>query len=78
MKKSSIHIGQLIRTQLKSQNHTVAWLADKLLIQRPNCYRILRAESIDTDRLLLISQILHHDFFAEYSKCLAETPYHNY
>lgn len=65
-----IHVGGLIRAELTRQNKTVVWLADQLSIHRPNCYRILRAKSIDTDLLLRISGSLRHDFFAEYSKKL--------
>lgn len=77
MSHENLHIGALIRAELTRQGRTVQSLSDALCIHRPNCYRILRNPSIDTDQLLLISRILHHDFFAEYSKCLAETPYHN-
>lgn len=65
-----IHIGELIRAELVRQSKTVTWLADQLAIHRPNCYRILRAKSIDTDLLLRISRMLKHDFFTEYSKRL--------
>lgn len=67
MKESHVHVGELIRTELNHQSHTVTWLAQELGIQRPNCYRILHARSLDTEKLFLISQILHHDFFEEYS-----------
>lgn len=66
----SIHVGGLIRSKLTRQNKTVVWLADQLTICRPNCYRILRAKSIDTDLLMRISKVMKHDFFAEYSKQL--------
>ena len=69
--KPIIHIGALIRAELTRQQITVTNLAGALGIQRPNCYRILRNPSIDTDLLMRISRILQHDFFAEYSKCLA-------
>ena len=71
-----IHVGGLIRSELTRQNKTVAWLADQLAIHRPNCYRILRSKSIDTDLLLRISRILKHDFFAEYSKCINSKKLH--
>lgn len=72
MEKNShpIHIGGLIRTELTRQDKTVVWLADQLAIHRPNCYRILRGKSIDTDLLMRISNAMRHDFFAEYSKKL--------
>lgn len=66
----TIHIGSSIRAELTRQQKTIVWLADQLAIHRPNCYRILRGKSIDTDLLMRISNAMKHDFFAEYSKKL--------
>ena len=70
MKSKPLHIGQEIQSQLEKQDNTVTWLANQLSIQRPNCYRILRSANINTDRLVIISNVLKYDFFAEYSKRL--------
>lgn len=67
MKPCSINIGALIRTELDRQHLTVSWLAKQLSIQRPNCYRLLRASSLQTETLFRVSQVLQHDFFADYS-----------
>lgn len=69
-KISTIHVGNLIRAEMTRQNRTVVWLSNQLVIHRPNCYRILRAKSIDTDMLMRISGILNHDFFADFSNRL--------
>lgn len=68
--RPTIHIGASIRAELTRQQLTISYLAAELGLHRPNCYRILRNPSIDTEMLLRISQILKHDFFAEYSRKL--------
>lgn len=70
MKRNPIHVGSLVRTELSRQNHTVAWLAEQLGIQRTNCYRFLRAQSLHTDQLARISVAMKHDFFADCSKAV--------
>ena len=73
MKTNSIHAGSLVRVELYRQNHSVAWLADKLGIKRPNCYRILYAQSLHTANLERLSIVMQHDFFADYTKELHVT-----
>lgn len=68
MNSNLIHVGLLIRAELFKQQKTVKWLADKLGIQRANCYRILNAPSIHTAQLISISTAMKHDFFAEISE----------
>ncbi len=70
MNPNPIHVGLLIRAELFKQQKTVKWLADKLGIQRANCYRILNAPSIQTAQLIGISTAMKHDFFAEISEQL--------
>lgn len=70
MKMPPIHIGSLIRVELSRQNQTVIWLAGQLGIERTNCYRFLRAQSLHTDQLARISIAMKHDFFADCSKAL--------
>ncbi len=66
-----IHIGLLIRAELFKQQKSVKWLADKLGVQRANCYRILNAPSIHTAQLISVSVAMQHDFFAEISNQLS-------
>lgn len=61
-----IHIGELIREELRRQERSVAWFARKLYCDRTNAYNIFRRSSIDTETLLRISRILDHDFFIHY------------
>lgn len=65
-----IHIGHIIREELRSQGRSVTWLAKQLNIDRRVCYRIFHSYSIDTQVLFRISRILGKDFFADYSACL--------
>ena len=70
MKRNPIHIGSLVRVELFRQHQTVTWLAEQLGIERTNCYRFLRAQSLHTDQLARISVAMQHDFFADCSKSL--------
>ena len=69
---STLHIGNMIRSELIQQGRTISWLADQLGLQRPNCYRILRSPSLQTDLLFSICKILEYDFFSCYSNLLNE------
>lgn len=65
MEMPSVHIGNMVRAELERQGKSVAWLAEQLNMQRPNCYRLLRSQSIHTDQLRQLSVLLKHDFFAD-------------
>lgn len=71
-----IHVGSLIRAELTRQDQSVTWLAEQLGIERTNCYRFLRAQSLHTDQLMRISIVMQHDFFADYSKIIQLTSKH--
>lgn len=63
-----VNIGQSIKDELRKQERTISWLAQKLNCHRSVVYRILSKNSIDTAMLKSISIILRHDFFKEYSE----------
>lgn len=65
-----LHIGTLIRLELMRQERTPTWLARKINCERTNVYDIFERASINTDLLFKISETLHYDFFAEYSRHL--------
>lgn len=65
-----IHIGHIIREELRDQGRTVTWLAQQLNTHRRACYRIFDNYSIDTQLLFRISKLLGKNFFAIYSKSL--------
>ena len=71
MKMNPIHVGSLIRAELTRQDQSVTWLAEQLGIERTNCYRFLRAQSLHTDQLSRISIAMQHDFFSDLSKQLS-------
>jgi plasmid maintenance system antidote protein VapI len=62
-----IHIGNLIREELRRQGHTNQWLADQIGVTPRTLQRIFNKPSIDTQLLLLISKTLDFDFFSIYS-----------
>lgn len=57
-----IHIGKLIEEELHRQERSVTWFANKLYCDRTNTYKIFKRQSIDTELLLRISQVLHVNF----------------
>ena len=61
-----IHIGGLIKVEMQRQGRSVSWLARQLYCDRRNVYDIFKRQSIDTQQLLRISQLLGHNFFAYY------------
>ena len=63
-----IHIGNLIREELKHQERSVAWFARHLNCERTNVYNIFKRDSIDTALLARISNILGRDFFRDLSE----------
>lgn len=65
-----IHIGNLIRDELRRSGHTNQWLADQLDIDRRTLQRLYNKPSIDTQQLFRISRILGKDLFAHYSNML--------
>lgn len=65
--KNNIHIGQLIKAELKKQGKTNIWFAQQLSVNIRTVNKIFLKEVIDTHQLLRISKILHKDFFQYYS-----------
>jgi len=63
-----IHIGNLIRQELKDQNYSIARLARQLGCDPSNLCKTLSKEEIHTNLLLRISVILRVDFFEFISK----------
>ena len=64
-----IHIGKLIEEELHRQERSVTWFANKLYLRpEPIHIKIFKRQSIDTELLLRISQVLHVNFFEYYSR----------
>ena len=66
-----IHIGNLIRDELRRQGHTNQWLADQLSVERSTVQRLFNKPSIDTQQLLRISKVLGKDMFIYYSNAFS-------
>ena len=65
-----IHIGNMIRKELKAQGRTMTWFANAIHSDRSNAYKMLKRDSIDLALLNKICQLLHHDFFRDCSDAL--------
>ena len=58
-------IGQIIEERVRLQNMDVTELAKKIGVERRKAYNIIKRESIDTNLLKKIGQILNYDFFQD-------------
>ena len=65
-----IHIGELIRNELRRQKKTNAWLAEQIGVMPRTVNKIFLKEVIDTSQLHNISKALKHDFFKYFSETL--------
>lgn len=63
-----IHIGSLIREELRRQGHTNEWLADRIGVTPRTLQKIFNKPSINTQQLEIISRALEVDFFGCFSK----------
>ena len=63
----NIHIGQLIREQLKADDRNVSWLARKIGCSRNHLYKVFRKPSLDGELLLSISLAMKFNFFQYYT-----------
>ena len=65
-----IHIGSIIRGELRKQNKSNRWLAEQIGVIPRTINKIFVKEYVDTQLLLNISTALKVDFFAYYSQIL--------
>lgn len=66
-----IHIGNLIRGELRRHGHTNEWLMDRIGVSKRTLQRLFNEPFIDTQQLFLISSVLQSDFFRFYSDILS-------
>ena len=66
-----VHIGHLIRAELRREGRTNLWLARRIGVTERTLQRIFNKPSIDTQQLLLICKFLHVDLFRHYSQALS-------
>ena len=65
--ESNIHIGHLIREQLKADDRSVSWLAREIHCTRNHVYKIFNKPSLDSDLILRISNAMNFNFFQYYT-----------
>jgi transcriptional regulator with XRE-family HTH domain len=64
---TTIHIGEIIYQKVKERGMTVSEFAKAIHCNRSRIYTsVFHCHSIDIERLILISGVLHHDFIAEF------------
>ena len=68
----NIHIGELIRDELRRQQKTNTWLAGQIGVTPRTINKIFLKEVIDTAQLTHISKALNHDFFKYFSETLID------
>ena len=66
MKYHNITIGSLIKQKFDESKMTISEFAKKIHCSRSNIYNVFDAKSIDTDKLILISEVLDYSFLHEY------------
>ena len=65
--QSNIHIGHLIREQLKADQRSASWLAREIGCTRNHVYKIFNKPSLDAELILKISIAMSFNFFQYYS-----------
>jgi hypothetical protein len=65
---SSLHIGSEIRKRAKKKGMRADTMAKLLNVSTPNIYKIYERESMDTDLLARICEVLDYNFFTLYAK----------
>lgn len=60
-----IHVGNMIKKELKKQGRSVNWLAKEIYCEKSNIYKMFNRKSIDLGQLMLISNVLQHNFLRD-------------
>ena len=68
--RSEIHIGNIIKEELRRQKRTNQWFAEQLSINIRTVNKIFLKQIIDTEQLFMISHVLKKDLFKLYSEKL--------
>lgn len=68
--KKEIHIGLMIREELRRQGKSNRWFAEQLNINQRTVNKIFDKKCIDTQQLLRISRVLKVDFFKYFSEIM--------
>ena len=65
-----IHIGHIIREELRRQGRTNEWLAEQIGTSPRNMWRVYSKPSIDTQLLYKISKALNANLFRYYDQTI--------
>lgn len=65
-----MHVGKCIQAKLREKRYGVTWFATQICCTRSHVYKIFQRNSIDTELLERICQVLDYDFFADISKSI--------
>jgi len=60
-----IHVGNMIKKERKKQGRSVKWLAKEIYCEKSNIYKMFNRKSIDLGQLMLISNVLQHNFLRD-------------
>lgn len=72
MELKTIHLGTMIKRELKAQGRSVVWLARTINMERSSIYKIFERNSLDVILLVRISLVMKHDFFKDISTKIRE------
>ena len=72
METQEYDFGEAIKSVLKEQERSEAWLARKVHCDPGNFNRILKTRSLDIDSLRRISIVLGYNFIKEYAQVVEQ------
>ena len=72
MDLKTVHLGTMVKRELKDQGRSVVWLARTINMERSSIYKIFERNSIDVGLLIRISLVMNHDFFLDVSTLIRE------
>ena len=61
----NIHVGSIIKQKVMESSMTIKEFADRINCERTTVYYIFKQKSIDTEKLMKISEVLNYDFIHE-------------
>jgi plasmid maintenance system antidote protein VapI len=70
---SQIHIGEIIRQQLKEEGRSIVWLSKQINCDSSNLCKLLNQNSFYTDQLYRISVALKTDYFGIFSEVVKKS-----
>ena len=71
--QSNIHIGHLIREQLKADQRSASWLAREIGCSRNHVYKIFNKSTVESELLFRISKAMNFNFFQYYTAAFLES-----